>query len=132
LSYLLQYTRRPAPVPRRGGRVCVDERTRLNRPDLYGDAYVRVFVEDTARRTRRRRTLPEPRLRLRIADCTNTIALEFDVTTPELRDNSLYKIDTLLAALHRFRDGLAAEAELYAQRERDRPHAKKGGARCRT
>jgi hypothetical protein len=34
----------------------------------------------------------------------------------ELRQNSQFKVDALLGALHRFRDGLAAEAELAARR----------------
>jgi len=116
MSYLLQYARRPASMRRRPARV--DEHTRLNRDGFYGDAYVRVFVEDTSTRTRRGHEPPSPRLRLRIADCANTINLEFDVESPELRDNSLFKINTLLDALERFRDGLAAEAALYAERER--------------
>ena len=36
-----------------------------------------------------------------------------------LRENALFKIDTLLDGLTRFRDGLVAEAELYAQREHE-------------
>jgi hypothetical protein len=119
MSYLTVYAdRRPtsAPRTRRGARV--DERTRLNLPGLYGDAYVRVFVEDTSRRNLRlRRVPPHPRLKLRVADCVNVINLEFDVSSPELRENSLYKVNTLLNALHRFRD--AAEADLYEQRERN-------------
>jgi hypothetical protein len=90
----------------------VDERTRLNRPGLYGDAYVRVFVEDTSSRRGRR----DPRLVLRIADCVTEINLEFSLASPELRENSLHKIDTLLASLHRFRDALAAEVELVERR----------------
>jgi hypothetical protein len=108
MTYLLKH------ATRRGVRV--DERTRLNRPGFYGDAHVRVFVEDTTNRKWGRR-VPEPRIRLRIADCTNRINLEFSLETPELRENSLYKADTLLGALHRFRDALDAEAELYAHRE---------------
>ena len=119
MSYLLQYAvRRPDSVrrfTRRGARV--DIRTRLNRPGLYGDAYVRVFVEDTSHRRCRFGEPPEPRLKLRIADCVNVINLEFDLYTPQLRDNALHKSDTLLGALNAFRDGLAAEAELYARRE---------------
>jgi len=112
VSYLLQYARRPDSAAPRNR---VDERTRLNRPGLYGDAYVRVLVEDsTVRRRRRRRA--EPRLVLRIADCMNTINLEFSLETAELRENSLFKVDTLLGALHRFRDGLATEAELAERR----------------
>ena len=41
MSYLLQHAR-----PRRSN-ARVDERARLNLPGFYGDAYVRVFVEDT-------------------------------------------------------------------------------------
>jgi hypothetical protein len=90
--------------------VRVDEHTRLNRPRLYGDAFVRVFVEDTHGRRR------EPHIDLQIADCTNMIHLEFSLADACLRENSFFKIDTLLGALHRFRDALAAEAELAAQR----------------
>ena len=74
---------------------------------------MRVFVEDTTPRGRRQR---DQRLVLRIADCTNTINLEFSLETAQLRENSLFKVDTLLGAFHRFRDGLAAEAELAARR----------------
>jgi hypothetical protein len=94
MSYLLQHTRRPHPMRGR-----LDEKLRLNRPGFYGDAYVRVFVG----LTRRRRV---PRFELQIADCSNTINLEFSVETPEYRDNSLYKLDTLIGALERFRDAL--------------------------
>jgi hypothetical protein len=119
MSYLTQYAdRRPAsaPKPRRGARV--DERTLLNRPDFDGGAYVRAFVEDTSgRKLRWRKLPPEPRIRLRISDCMNEIALEFSLESAELRENALFKIDTLLGALERFRAGLQVEAELYAARE---------------
>jgi hypothetical protein len=61
--------------------------------------------------------IPSPRLTLEIADCTNTIRLEFAVETDGYRENSLFKIATLIDALHRFEAGLRAEAELYADRE---------------
>jgi hypothetical protein len=54
----------------------------------------------------------------RIANCVNEIHLEFSVDSPERRENSLHKIETLIAALERFRGGLAAEAELRARRDR--------------
>jgi hypothetical protein len=119
MSYLAQHAvRRPSSAgrTRRGARV--DERRVLNRPKFDGGAYVRVFVEDTSCGKRRfRSTPPSPRLRLRVADCAHHVNLEFSVETAELRDNALFKIDTLLGALTRFRHGLAAEAELYAKRE---------------
>jgi hypothetical protein len=116
MSYLLQYARRPGSIVPRTPTARVDEYSRLNRPGLYGDAFVRVYAEDTAARRRRRNR--DPKLVLQIADCTNTINLEFSLRSPELRENSLFKVDTLLGALHRFRDGLAAEAELAARRDR--------------
>jgi hypothetical protein len=119
MSYLTQYAvRRPASSrsARRGARV--DERTLLNRPAFDGGAHVRVFVEDTSTHRVRRRRLPSPRLKLRITDCVNEINLEFSVESADVRENSLYKIATLIAALERFRDGLTAEAELRAERER--------------
>jgi hypothetical protein len=112
--------RRPASGrrARRGARV--DERLVLNRPRFDGGAYVRVFVENTSGRRRRfRRGPPSPRLRLRVADCAHVVNLEFSVESAELRENAQFKINTLLGALTRFREALAAEAELYARRERE-------------
>ena len=114
MSYLLQYARRPAS--RRRGNARVDERLRLNHPEFDGGAVVRVFVEDTSYAVREQ--LPSPRLTLWVSDCANQIHLEFAVGSPELRENALFKIETLLGALSRFRDGLIAEATLYAERER--------------
>jgi hypothetical protein len=115
MSYLLQYVRRPASIASRRRHARVDECTRLNRPGLYSDAFVRVFVEDTT--ARHRRCNRDPRLVLQVADCTNTINLEFSLDSQQLRENSLFKVDTLLGALHHFRDGLAAEVELAARRD---------------
>ena len=132
MSYLTQYAiSRPASTWRRRG-PRVDERTLLNRPAFDGGAHVRAFVENTSNRKLRR--LPSPRLTLRIADCVNEINLEFSVDTTELRENSLYKIETLIAALERFRAGLAAEAELRSLRERGSSTIShtKGGVRCPT
>ena len=119
MSYLAQCApRRPASarLARRGARI--DECTLLNLPEFDGGAHVRVLVEDTSLRRVRRRRLPSPRLKLRITDCTGEIHLEFSVDSPELRENSLYKIDTLIASLERFRAGLGCEAALRAERER--------------
>ena len=109
MSYLVSYVIRNPRVRGTG----VDEKLRLNLPGFYGGAYVRVLVEDTTFRAWQRRP-PEPRIRLRIADCTNEISLWFELTSAEARENSLHKIDTLLGALQRFRAALDAEAELCA------------------
>jgi hypothetical protein len=89
----------------------VDEYLRLNRPGVYGDAFIRTFVADTSERP------GEPRIRLQIADCLNTINLEFSLATPRLRENSLFKTDTLIQTLVRFRTALAAEAALAERRD---------------
>ena len=47
------------------------------------------------------------------------IGLEFDVDSEAGRANSLHKLDTLLAALRVFREGIVAEFEPYDQRERE-------------
>ena len=110
MSYLLQYARRPDRFASRAPAAArVDEHARLNRPGLYGDAYVRVFVAGSTLRRRRRL---EPEFVLEIADCTKAINLEFSVASALLRENSLFKIDTLIGALQRFRVGLAIEVEL--------------------
>jgi hypothetical protein len=123
VTYLLQHATRRLRSSRDAR---VDENVRLNLPGFYGDAYVRVFVGDTSFVRARRRRLPEPRIRLRVADCDNTISLWFSVDSPGERENALFKIDTLLASLHRFRDALADEVELRAERERRKELA------CRT
>jgi hypothetical protein len=123
MSYLIQYATRGADavVAKRRG-VRVDERARLNLPGYFGDAYVHVFVEDTTGRNvrprrRKRPLLPVPRTVLEVADCSNSIHLEFALHTDGHRANALHKIDTLVGALQRFRDALVAEAELAALRE---------------
>ena len=114
MSYLTSYATRNPRVRGAG----VDEKLRLNLPGFHGGAFVRVFVEDTTFRKWRRP--PEPRIRLRIADCSNEISLWFELNSQAARENSLHKIDTLLGALQRFRAALNAEAELYAHREQHR------------
>jgi len=118
MSYLTQYATRGVATlrsARRGARV--DERVQLNFPEFDGGAHVRAFVGDTSAHRGRRRSLPSPRLKLRITDCMHEIHLEFSVDSPDLRENSLHKIETLIASLERFREGLRAEAELRAARE---------------
>jgi hypothetical protein len=111
MSYLLQHVRRPTSIGRRAARV--DETTLLNLPYFDGGAFVHCYVEDTSRRRRGR----DARIRLRIGDCVNTIHLEFALASPEARENALFKANVLIAALHRFRDALAAEAEVAARRD---------------
>jgi hypothetical protein len=136
MSYLIEHawSRRSPTRPARSG-ARVDERVRLNRPEFDGGAQVRVFVEDTTHRQRRRRRPPSPRLKLRISDCVSQINLEFSVNSAAARENSLYKIEMLISALERFRAALATEAALRAERECGhciKTRTAKGGATCRT
>jgi hypothetical protein len=109
------------PIPYRAR---LDERAFLNYPGFHGGAYVLAYVEDTSGRECEkpawggRRVPPTPCTILEIADCHDRINLEFDVTSETQRANSLHKVETLLAALHRFRDALEAEGRLYGERER--------------
>jgi hypothetical protein len=114
MSYLLQYARLPASIRRRADAARIDERTLLNLPDFDGGAHVRCFVEDTSAARKRR----DARIKLRITDCCNQIHLEFSLGSAEARENALYKANTLIGALNRFRDALAEEAALAERRTR--------------
>lgn len=109
-------------------RARINERTLLNLPGFHGGAFVYVYVEDTSERGLKTDRYCEddcsccpsnfePRMTLEIADCDRTIGLEFDVDTPEGRENSLHKLDTLEIAIRVFRDALVAEFEPYDRRE---------------
>ena len=106
-------------------RARVNEPTLLNLPGFHGGAFVYVFVEDTSERGLRRCRCDgdckcrnfEPRMTLEIADCSDTIELTFDIDSSEGRDNSLHKLDTLVAALSLFRNAMVAEFAPYDLRE---------------
>jgi hypothetical protein len=110
-------------------RARVDERRFLNLPGFHGGAYVVAYVEDTTGCGPRPRrdyyddcTDPanfEPRTILEIADCNDRISLEFDVDSEAGRENSLHKLDTLIASLRVFRSGIEAEFAEYDRRERE-------------
>jgi hypothetical protein len=116
------------PIPYRAR---VDERAFLNLPGFHGGAYVVAFVEDTSECGPRVDPYCyecedgdecmhnfEPRTILEIADCSKRVNLEFDVESEEERQNSLHKLDTLIAALRVFRTGLEQEFEHYDRRKR--------------
>jgi hypothetical protein len=109
-------------------RARINERTLLNLPGFHGRAFVYVYVEDTSDRDLFDKPYCdddceccpcnfEPRMELEIADCSGVVALEFDLDTPEGRENSLHKLDTLEIAIRVFRDAFVAEFEPYDRRE---------------
>ena len=105
--------------PRKGR---VVEQHFLNLPGFHAGAYVRAYVEDTSGQAirpakgDRPAQAPSPDLVLELSDCYRRIDLEFSVDDAENRLNSFHKIDTLIAALVAFRDGMAAEADLRRRR----------------
>ena len=112
-------------------RARVNERVFLNLPGFHGGAYVLAYVEDTTERDLLRNVdcndptctrCPdnfEPRMILEMADCSDSIQLEFDIDSEAGRLNSLHKLDTLLAALRVFRQGIVDEFEPYDRRQRE-------------
>ena len=108
----------------------VNERWFLNHPGFHGGAYVLAYLEDTSDRHPRPeewcdedcRECPhnfEPDVLLEISDCYKRIELEMDFDTEAGRQNSLHKLDTLIAALRVFRTGLVEEFDEYDRRERE-------------
>ena len=55
---------------------------------------------------------------LTLADCKRMVELEFPLTSPRLRKQSLKKIDLLAKVINHFKDTIHAEAELIGQRQR--------------
>lgn len=106
----------------------------LNRPGHHGKAAIIASVEDTSRLNPEELRYPRPpAIYLNISDCSRHVTLAFEVNTRDEQANSMYKINTLLGALVRFRDALVAEIQLYNQRQakyQKRPR-RKAGARTR-
>jgi hypothetical protein len=110
-------------------RARVNERVFLNLPGFHGGAYVFTYVEDTSERGLDRDCDDpectgcafnfEPQMILELANDSQAILLIFDIDSEEGRANSLHKVDTLLAALRVFRQGLVDEFEPYDRRERE-------------
>jgi len=114
-------------------RARVNEHVLLNLPGFgEGDAYVFTYVEDTSECglahgdgcddpecTECRGPYNfEPHMVLELED-DGYIVFDFDVDPEGGRANSLHKLDTLIAALRVFRQGLVDEFELYDRRQRE-------------
>ena len=110
-------------------RARVNERTLLNLPGFDGGSYVYLYVEDTSERGLQDDPYCdadcdccpqnfEPRIVLELADHRDVISLDFEIDTAEARQNSLYKLETLAAALRMFRGALEAEFDPYDARQR--------------
>ena len=93
------------------------ERIFLNKdPEMR--AYIIALIEDT-------REIPASNedgwkhatIELKIADCYNDIALDFDLCDKERRENSLYKVRELTRVITEFRDALEIEAASIEERQ---------------
>lgn len=89
----------------------------LNKRGHHAGGYILVAVEDTTKRKTDGYDWTD--IEFTIADCGRQIGLSFEVTPRELA-NSLYKVDVLLDALHRFRAALVVEGRLAAERAKNR------------
>jgi hypothetical protein len=113
-------------------RARVNERVFLNLPGFGGGAYVFTYVEDTSERDLARGDDEcddpdctecthnfEPQMILELCALSQVIEFTFDIDSENGRANSLHKIDTLLAALRVFRQGLVDEFGPYDRRQRE-------------
>ena len=108
----------------------LNERTLLKLPGFRGSAYVYTYVEDTSERGLQHGPYCdpactcgcienfEPRAVVEIAAGEERVRLGFDVDSEGYRENSLHKLDTLVAALRVFRTALVEEFEPYDRRAR--------------
>jgi len=81
-------------------------------------AYLIAIVEDTRHITTCCREHPyHGEIVLKMSDCFDNIQLEFDLSTRQERENSLYKIRKIVEVLEAFRE--AVELEAAAAEDRD-------------
>jgi hypothetical protein len=102
----------------------VQERTFLN---LHMElrAYIIAVVEDT-------REIPNineddwkwGQIELKLADCNREISLDFDLSTADGRENSLYKIGKIAEVINAFHEALKIEAESITERQSFTPNVK--------
>jgi hypothetical protein len=91
----------------------------LNRPGWHGRATIIAEVEDTSRlHSDELRYDDRPRVHLSITDCSNECSFEFDLADRRDQANSLYKVDTMIRTLERFRKALQTEINLRNERAR--------------
>jgi len=106
-------------------------RALLNKPGFCTTAAIVAEVEDTSewkpgrdKRGKRLERNIEPYTTLQVSDCYRAITFEIHWHSAKERKNVLHKLDTMIAALTAFRDGVEAEQERYAERNR---YLKKNG-----
>jgi hypothetical protein len=105
----------------RSYRARVDKRELLNLPGFHGTAVVNAYVEDTSERelpTEGRRACNiKPRVILELSDCSQRVGYELEVDSDLALENSLHKLDVMIATLLQVADALPEEALLYQERQ---------------
>jgi hypothetical protein len=66
-------------------------------------------------------------IKLMLSDCYDDISFEFDLSSAELRENSLHKIRLMAEIINAFREAIELEAESIAERQSFIPLAKAAG-----
>ncbi len=95
----------------------VRERTFLNvKTEMR--AYIIAIVEDTRHiQTCCRDHRYRGELVLKMSDCFDDIALDFDLSTKDERENSLFKIRKIVEVMTAFRDAVEIEAAVIEERD---------------
>jgi hypothetical protein len=102
----------------------VRERTFLNlKTELR--AYIIAVIEDT-------REIPNHnedawkwgQIELKLADCSREVSFDFDLSTSEDRENSLYKIRKIAEVINAFHHAIEIEAESITERQSFTPSVK--------
>jgi hypothetical protein len=106
----------------------VRERSFLNlKTDMR--AYVIGVVEDTSEIPNSdQNEWKRGTIQLELADCHNDVAYEFDLSTPEDRENSLFKISKMAEVINAVKDAIEKEAMSIESREAFKPAERAGAA----
>jgi hypothetical protein len=104
-------------------RARVDERAFLNLPGFHGSAVVNAYVEDTSDRDLRlvegrRAHNFKPRVIVELSDCTQSVSYELSVHSDLALENSMFKLEVMIAALQSVANALPEEAFLYRERQK--------------
>jgi hypothetical protein len=96
----------------------------LNNPGHQSGAYILIYVEDSD--TEEYEAYQQgsdgffdPEITLELKDCDRAISFEFQLGTESNRENSMFKVNTLIYALLKLRKAIKAESRLAERRERE-------------
>lgn len=91
----------------------------FNKPGYHSTGFIYAYVAKSTKKSLRNGG-GYVSCDLTIGDCSRQISLDFDHYSKKDRENSLYKIDTILGAITKFREALVVEYEAIEQAEAER------------